>query len=61
MIQMDNDGTAEVRRRLRSAEAQIDRLEGLVMMMALGIAPHEMPERYRELLAGITGMGHTKT
>jgi hypothetical protein len=55
VIAFDNDGTAELRHRLRSVEAQAERLEGLVLLMAGGIRQDEMPLVYRRLLATITG------
>lgn len=54
MIAMD-DGTAELRYRLKAVEAQAEKLEGLVLLMAAGVGADEMPGRYRELLASITG------
>ena len=55
MIAMPNDGTAELRHRLKAVEAQAERLEGLVLLMSAGIPAEAMPSRYRVLLAAITG------
>jgi len=57
MIAMPNDGTTELRRRLKSVEAQAERLEGLVLLMAAGVEAEAMPGRYRDLLAQVTGNG----